>query len=406
MNENTPPLAEPIPYDRETGEVLGPDSMGAVPAVGGGHQTALGNQAIKVLVSTPIVERRNLAVVRARLKALCAENGDRYVYSWTVKDRRNKRETVIEGLTIKAAMDLWRIYGNCFAGPLDCEDRGTHWLFTAIFFDRETGSIAMRSFLQRKSQQTGMRDQDRAEDIIFQIGQSKAIRNVIVNALSADANFMLEMSKKRLTEWISANRGKADEFIDHTCEEYAIDQRRIEAVIGRVRDQWTVRDMARVMAELRGIDEGLQNEQNAFPSIEAAGELMAEKQEAKKTDTEPDTKKGKKAATQQDPSTSADTKAPTEELKPATSKSRGRPKMTAEEKAKAKAEREAKKKGKTETPAEAAEGDENGDAAPEGPETPKEEESSPAPSEEPAEASQDEEAPQGELGGDAWDEFD
>ena len=332
---DTPNLVSPMPYDPQTGEILPSDGDQLVQGGLSGplaQQTALGNQAIKILMSTPIVDRRRLDLVRARLRALCAENGDRYVYSWEVKDRKSGRTTLVEGLTIKAAMDLWRVYGNCFAGPLDVEDRGGHWLFTAVFFDRESGSIALRSFLQRKAQDTGMRDKERAADIIFQIGQSKAIRNVIVNALASEAGFMIEMSKKNMIEWIKEHRGKADEYIDGVMETHAIDQKRIEATIGRVRDQWTVRDFARVMTELRGVDDGMQNEQDAFPSLEAAEDLMAEKQALRA-----DTKKGKAAATPEEPSASEgvrqssdsgtlDTKEPTAAATKAVKRGRGRPK--------------------------------------------------------------------------------
>lgn len=399
MNDGLPPLAEPMPpHDPETGELL-PADMGGALVPSGAQQTAFGSGAIKMLMSTPIVEKRNPTVVRQRLRALCAENGDKYVYSWEVQDRKNRRKTLIEGLTIKAAMDLWRAYGNCFAGPLDVDDRGTHWLFTAVFFDRETGSIALRSFLQRKGQETGMRDRDRAEDIIFQIGQSKAIRNVIINALAGDANYMLELSKRRLVDWVEQNREKVDGFIDKVCEEQAIDLLRIEAAVGRTRKQWTSRDLARVVAELRGIDEGLQNEQDAFPALEAAGEIMAEKdakaETDKKADTKADTKKetktAKKTATKRKTAAAKEAKAdpPTKE----TSNGGGEETSSAGDGSKKKAT------------AKPAEGGQESELDLEGPEAGQEAEGASAPPQEPA--SNDQEADDGsdEGGNDEEDAF-
>jgi hypothetical protein len=387
MNESTPPLAEPMPYNAETGEIIPSESSGLP---GGMAQTALGNSAIKVLMSTPILKPRNTAMLRTRLSALCAENADKYIYSWVVKDKKRGRETLVEGLSIKGAMDLVRVYGNCFVGPLDIEDRGDNWLFTAILFDRETGSITMRSHLQRKSQNLGMRDAARAQEMIFNSGQSKAVRNVIVNHFGADAAFMVETCRRGgLAQWVQNNPDKADLFIDETTDAHAIEMNRIEASVGKKRAQWTHREIARIMMELRAIDDAMISAESAFPLLEAGEDLKAEVQPTPKQEEKSATKTATpKETAKKEPETA-------KEAKPAAQKGRGRPKMTEEEKAKAKAEREAKKNGPQKS---AVEDDDSSEA----PEDQSEAESSPAPSEEPPEASEPEESDQGSLG-EGWD---
>lgn len=230
-----------------------------------------------------IVTAQKVAVARdenrimARLKALCARSGDKYYYSWEANDRRNQRKSTVEGPTIGLANDLAREYGNNVV-DIRAIDTGDGWMFYARFTDLETGFSMTRPFQQRKDQDTGMSDGGRAMDIVFQIGASKAIRNVIVNSLSTYKDFMMEEAKKALVDWVDQHPEKAAKWIADTAAAHSIDMRQIEAVIGRIHAQWTVRDIARVMAELRGIDEGLTVADEVYPSLEDAQQVMAEKQ--------------------------------------------------------------------------------------------------------------------------------
>jgi hypothetical protein len=69
-------------------------------------------------------------------------------------------------------------------------DVGDAWVFYARFTDIETGFSMERAYRQRKSQSSiKSRDADRQLDIAYQIGQSKAIRNCVVNSLQIYADF-------------------------------------------------------------------------------------------------------------------------------------------------------------------------------------------------------------------------
>jgi len=89
------------------------------------------------------------------------------------------------GGSIALAQVMVRNYGNCtYLIDVDEED-SLHWQFKATFVDLESGAAMPRLFRQNKKNRGGtqsMKD-ERAEDMIFQIGQSKAIRNTVLRAM-------------------------------------------------------------------------------------------------------------------------------------------------------------------------------------------------------------------------------
>lgn len=254
------------------------------------YPSAQGDVAINsfggVVTAQRVAVPRNHNAIIQKLKALCAMAGDGYVYSWPVKDRKNQREQIVEGPTIKLANDLARTYGNC---QIDVRvQRDGDWLVIyARFTDLETGYSYTRPFQQRMNQDTGMKDAERRMDMVFQIGVSKAIRNVVVNALSTFADFMVEEAKNNLIAKVQENPDKAHGFIDKVLDRFEIDVARVEAVIGRKRDKWTVRDLARVYQEMRGLVDGMTNADELYPTAEAAAEVMVAKQ-TDKADLKPE----------------------------------------------------------------------------------------------------------------------
>lgn len=255
-----------------------------LPAVTGQDITVVGS----VITAQKVAIPRNLERISAKLKVLCKMNGPRYMYSWSVKDRQNNRMQEISGPTVKLANDLAREYGNCWVGVDEVVDTPTHWQFMGKFVDLETGFTYCRPFQQAKDKNVGggMRDAGRRDDLIYQIGASKAIRNVIVNALSTFTEYMMEESDSRLIDFVNTEADKANEFIDGILYEKDINIKRVEAVVGRTRKEWTDRDLVRVLMELRGVKDGLSNPDELYPTGEAAETVMATKQ-ADKADVAP-----------------------------------------------------------------------------------------------------------------------
>lgn len=123
---------------------------------------------------------RDLAVIeKAALQEAALLGADAF-YAWGAgKDR-------VEGPSVDLANCLVRCWGNCALEMQPVQETPTGWIFTAAFIDLETGYTLMRQFRQAKDWTVyGKFDEARKEDIRFQIGQSKALRNVVLNAMPA-----------------------------------------------------------------------------------------------------------------------------------------------------------------------------------------------------------------------------
>jgi len=271
-----PVFAEPLSRDAAFEEMTEATSKGAL--VGPTSSPIIQVEG-RIITAQHVAVKRTLKEVMAQLKIMCATFGDTYVYSWEVNDRRNQRKVLVEGGTIKLANDLLMLWGNSSA-DCDVHETPTHYVFKAWFTDYERGSGLGRGFRQRKSQNTGLKDVERAEDIVFQIGQSKAIRNVVLNALGSLAQYAIEESKKALVNRLEdeENLKAAVGFIDRVMTEHQIAVKRVEAVRGRERGKWTIRDIAKTYMEMRGVYEGFLVADEVYPTDEAAGEVMAKKQ--------------------------------------------------------------------------------------------------------------------------------
>jgi hypothetical protein len=147
---------------------------------------------------------RDEAKILQKLTTLAAAASDSWFYRFPVKTKGGGTEYV-EGPSIKLANDLARIYGNCVIEVREL-DVGDCFVFYARFTDIETGFSMERAYRQRKSQTSiKTKDVDRQLDLMYQVGQSKALRNVIVNALQTYSDFAFESARNSLVEKIGAD---------------------------------------------------------------------------------------------------------------------------------------------------------------------------------------------------------
>lgn len=222
-----------------------------------------------------VAVHRDESTVLAKLKVLAAAAGSDWYYRFPVKNRKENRTDWIEGPSIKLANDLARLYGNC---EVDCraQDLGSTILFHARFIDVETGFALTRPFQQRKgAAKLGGGDEQRREDITFQIGASKAIRNVVVNALQTFADFAFEEAKQALVDKIGKNLVN---WRDRTISKIGarVDLKRVEAVIGRPAGEWLAPDVARVIAMAKAVEDGMSSMDDTFPIIGEQAETPAD----------------------------------------------------------------------------------------------------------------------------------
>lgn len=243
---------------------------GMVPAMQGAQQTNLvfGAQAVAV--------HRDEAHVLQKIKVLAAAAGTDWYYRFPVKDKG--KTSWIEGPSIKLANDVARLYGNA---EVDCraQDLGSAIMFHARFVDLETGYALTRPFQQRKgASRLGGADEGRRDDITFQIGASKAIRNVVVNALQTFCDFAFVEAKEALVDKI----GKDIERWKRVTSERIgarVDLKRVEAVVGRTADNWLAPDIARVIAMGKAVDDGMATWDETFPPLGGSPETTTNQDE-------------------------------------------------------------------------------------------------------------------------------
>lgn len=223
-----------------------------------------------VITAQKVAAGRDLPKVLVKMRALAAMAGESWVYRWEVKNNRTGRKDTIEGGTIKLANDLAREWGNC---QVDCRvvDEGPHWIFYGRFVDLETGFSLTRPYQQRKSANIGMKDQQRALDMMMGIGTSKCIRNVVLNALQSMTEYCLDLADNVVKKKIGDDPEKCRAYIDTQLEKMGVDVVRVERTIGVALKNFSVPQMAKVYSEIKSVTEGMVMADDIWP-IEEAGD--------------------------------------------------------------------------------------------------------------------------------------
>lgn len=240
-------------------------------------------QQVKSVYTTAVAVQkpRNIqdALKRCEEEAIIA--GDDFYYAWSVTSRGKKgskpKKVLVEGPSIGLALAAARHYGNNVV-DVEVEETANTYVFKAVFVDLETGSNFVRLFRQNKTRSMGRYDEDRAEDIVFQIGQSKAIRNVILNALPVTLiNRMMERAKENVIERIKKKGlNKAKEDTIEFFKKYGIDVPRIEAKLDIPQDKWKVDDLAKLYGAIKAIVNDQESADELFPPLSPAYNVSPE----------------------------------------------------------------------------------------------------------------------------------
>lgn len=235
-----------------------------LPAAGGHTDKAMS----QIVTAQRVAVKRDQARVLQEIKSFAAAAGSKYYYDIPFKDRKTGKTTHVIGGSIKLAVDLARAYGNCTAEVAMQSESATHWNFIARFIDYEKGFTYTRPFQQRKGQDTGMRDGGRAADMVFQIGASKALRNVVLGALAVYADTAVDEARSGLVEKITKNEVASRDRLREIINEMEIDIRRVERAYGKIAQKWTPADMARIYGELTSIKDGFAFADEIYPALD------------------------------------------------------------------------------------------------------------------------------------------
>jgi len=247
--------------------------MGSSAQPPGGHSLVRPTHGLseQVIGAQPVHVYRDERKILDKLRALAAAAGSDWFYRFPVRKKEGGQDW-IEGPSIKLANDVARIFGNNVNEVREL-DVGDAWVFYARFTDLETGFSMERAYRQRKSQGSmKTRDADRQLDIAYQIGQSKAIRNCIVNALQIYADFAFEEARNSLVEKIGKDLVGWRERTLQSIAKMGVDLVRVERVIGRASKDWLAPNIAQIVAMGKSVADGMASVDDVFPPIEAPAE--------------------------------------------------------------------------------------------------------------------------------------
>ena len=210
---------------------------------------------------------RVLAMVERKVLEEAALIGAAGFYAWGAGKNH------IEGPSKGLSMVLVRLWGNCAVEMQPVQESRDAWIFTAAFVDLETGFTLQRQFRQSKRWTIyGNFDEARKDDIRFQIGQSKAVRNVVLNALPV---WLTEKALDRA-------KGGVREQLEGAIGEHGMDAvqakaiRRLEALhvpeadVLRVFDRptrkaLTVEDLVILLGNISALESGTDTAETMFP---------------------------------------------------------------------------------------------------------------------------------------------
>ncbi|MEM3091505.1 MAG: hypothetical protein QXD05_00005 [Candidatus Pacearchaeota archaeon] len=220
-----------------------------------------------------VIKKRELTDIINRVEQEAAISGEDFYYSYPQGDK------YIEGVGINGALILARNWGNN-AVEVRPFDLGDKYVLIGDFIDFETGFNLSRPYILKKKilknkKGNAIYEKERNDEIVFQIGTSKAMRNVILNALP---NYVIEAGlrrakegyRKKLEEYIKKNGiEKARDMLVKRAERLNVAKELIEKNFGKS-SSWDIDKILLISGTLKGIEEGYHSINDAFPKgIEA-----------------------------------------------------------------------------------------------------------------------------------------
>jgi len=241
-----------LEFDEQTGEEIVRQGMTAM------------TMRTEIVTAQRIAVPRVLNKVKENVVREAELTGGDFEYRWTVKGNQ-----VIEGVSVDGAMILLRNFGNCDCDVQIIQDAPNFWILSARFVDYETGFSLRRAFRQRKGEKHGNFDEDRALDIAFQIGQSKAQRNVIIKSMPVWlVSAAVDAARKGAEAGIADVPKSAAEAVAGFGK-LTVTQAQLEAKIGAPIATWGKRDIVFLRTVFKAIKDRETTVANEFPSLTA-----------------------------------------------------------------------------------------------------------------------------------------
>ncbi len=194
--------------------------------------------------------------------------GEKAMYGWGAGKGR------VEGLSIRMAMIMFNSFGNMTIAAEPVQETPDAWIFTHYIVDLETGASAPRQWRESKrSKVDGNLDAERKDAIRFGRGQSKNIRNVIINRMPFWLiQKVIEEAKKgardKLNKYIEKNGlAAAQTFAAEQLKRHGVTEAQIIEKMGKAELKGLdVDDLVALVSDLRAIESGEEHVSTLFPS--------------------------------------------------------------------------------------------------------------------------------------------
>jgi len=261
----------------ERKEVPGASSAGDLIASGETMRQIQTSYVTAVAVQKP----RELKDVVKRCVEEAELAGDLFYYRWETQSTDQKtgktKKSFIEGPSINLALAAVRNFGNMAVQQRPVQETRTSWIFTAAVIDLETGFTLERQFRMDKGYMVyGKMDKNRKDDIRFQIGQSKAIRNAVTNAVPAGlVDKMLQAAKNSVRTKIEERIKQMGGDIQRVASEmltafgkHGVTEEMIEGKIGLARDKWDVETLTLLSGDLKALVSGAETAASLYAEDE------------------------------------------------------------------------------------------------------------------------------------------
>ena len=225
-----------------------------------------------------VLKPRDMESVEKSILRQAALVGEKAMYGWGAGKGR------VEGISAPMAMIMFNSFGNMTIVAEPVQETPDAWIFTHYVVDLETGASAPRQWRESKrSKVDGNLDPDRKDAIRFGRGQSKNIRNVIVNHMPFWLRKkVIEEAKKgardRLTKYIEKNGlAAAQTFAAEQLKRYGVNETQIIEKMGKAEIKGLdVDDLVALVSDLRAIESGEEHVSTLFPSEKSSTGVLVD----------------------------------------------------------------------------------------------------------------------------------
>lgn len=191
--------------------------------------------------------------------------GDEFYYSW------KQGGSIVEGLTIGAAISLFRSLGNGYTTAVVANETKDAYYINGVYIDIENNIVIERPYKQSKESKKTKDGKDiyqgsRGDSVLFSIGVSKAMRNAILSAVPKWLiKKVMHKAKEGITNKIEKmGVVKAQEYAVKKLEALKIPLVRVESVFGKVK-AWDTVKLVSISSAITAIENGYESADELFP---------------------------------------------------------------------------------------------------------------------------------------------